>query len=237
MAFALLLALLPAGIAKANSGNPGITVAVASNFRHAMQALVSEYQAQQPSQQQWPLPSLQLVFGASGQLAAQIQNGAPFAAFYAADQSFAASVPNPIEIAQYARGRLVLVSARHDDPLSLLKAGGHSLSIANPKLAPYGRAALETLQQLSAAGAIKLIRSSNISRAALHALRGTTDLGLIASADLPSDWPAQRQWRVPQSAHMPIDQYAALLDQRAADFFRFTLSAQAQSMLRQYGYE
>ena len=243
--FALLLmsclfALSPAPLC-AESPADGLRVAVASNFRTAAIALADRFEALHPHR-------VVLVFGSTGKHYAQIVNGAPFEVFLAADSER----PRKLEQAgvgvagsrfTYALGQLALWSA---DP-SLVKPGGdvlrsgefRHLAIANPSLAPYGRAARETLQALELWPAVepKLVMGENIAQAFQFVASGNARLGLVA-------WPQvlqQKQgswWRVPGEYHQPIEQQALQLSDSGAAtaFLDFLRSDTAAGLIQSHGY-
>lgn len=238
----LLLLLLP-GLAWADE----VRVAVASNFTVAVQRLAPLFERETGHR-------LKPSFGATGKLYAQIRQSAPFDLLLAADDSHGQLlIESGLGVSGsafiYAVGRLVLWSRQPDRVLgeeSLRQGHFTRLAIANPLSAPYGRAAVQTLQALGAypAQAGKLVQGENIGQALQFAYSGAAELALISYAQLKA-LPVEEQgrfWLVPESLHEPIRQEAILLrpgehSQAAQAFLAFLQSAPAQILLQELGYE
>ncbi len=236
----LTVALLLAPAAAADE----IRVAVASNFAEAMNTLVSRFEARTGH-------SVIPVFGSTGKHYAQIINGAPFAIFFAAD------VERPKRLEEegravagsrftYAIGRLVLWSPTADrvDPEGqVLRQGAfRHLALANPELAPYGRAAEQTLRAMGLWERLEpcLVRGENISQAFLFVGSGSAELGFVALSQVwRGDGPIEgSSWIIPQKWHEPIEQQAVLLkdSKTARDFLAFVNSEEATEIIRRFGY-
>lgn len=221
-----------------------LTVAVASNFARPMAALVEVFEADSAHR-------VRLSIGSTGKLYAQIRNGAPFDAFFAAD----VQRPHRLEAEgaavagsrfTYAIGRLVLWSPDPDR----VEAGGRvlgrddfaHLAIANPRLAPYGLAARQTLEALGLWEALqpRLVRGENIGQAFHFVRSGHAELGLVAWSQLPHDNGRIRgsHWLVPTSLYAPIEQQAVRLSDSDAtrDFMRFMRSDRARTLIHGFGY-
>jgi len=240
----LLLALL-ANLAVADDA---ITVAVASNFAATARELADHFTRQSA------VP-VRLSYGSTGKLYAQIVNGAPFDVYLAADTER----PSLLEASghsvagmrfTYATGSLVLWSA--DTSLSgrdcrdvLLRGDFRHLALANPKTAPYGKAARDVLAhlQLWDTAYRRIVFGENIAQALQFTATGNATLGFVArsqtlQATLP---PATCSWRVPESMHAPIEQQLVLLS-RAADntgarqFVEFIRSPAAHEIIVAKGY-
>jgi len=222
-----------------------IRIAVASNFSEPAREIAARYQ--QRSGQQ-----LILIFGATGKHYAQIKHGAPFDIFFAAD----ARRPRLLEeegvaIAgsrfTYARGRLVLWSPREgfvDKQGRVLETGQFTrLAIANPKLAPYGRAAQEVLQAKGLWNALRqrMVRGENISQTYQFVKSGNAEMGFVAySQILRSNQPiAGSYWLIPQTLYQPIEQQVVLLKDNSTirDFIAYVQGSEAQTIIRTYGYD
>lgn len=221
-----------------------IRIAVASNFSAAIRQLVEQYQSGTSHK-------IQLTFGSSGKHYAQIIHGAPFDIFFAADSKR----PELLETSgvgiknsrfTYAYGRLALWStdkSRIDKKgLVLQKATFRHLAIANPKLAPYGAAAMDVLDYLKLKESLqsRLIYGENISQVYQFVASKNAELGFIAYSQLKqvnSSEPGSF-WLVPESMHRPIEQQAIQLTNNdiATDFIRFVKSAQGQKIIRSFGY-
>ena len=222
-----------------------VQVAVASNFRETLIAVAIRFEQRSGHE-------LTLITGSTGKHYAQIVNGAPFDAFFAADTRR----PRLLEQAQrivagsrftYAVGKLVLWSPQDQlvDPHGEVLRNGnfHHLAIANPELAPYGAAARQLLQALglweSLAG--KLVRGENIGQAYQFVFSGNAELGLVARAQmrLPGRTPVGSAWEPPQSLYDPIEQQAVLLRDTPAGraFVAFMQDKEARALIRSYGYD
>lgn len=225
-----------------------VPVAVATNFRSCLEELAEAFRTETGH-------SLTISSGSTGQLHAQILNGAPFLVFLAADSERpldleARGAILPDSRFTYAEGRLALVSRETSftaavDPCSLLVHGDYErLAIANPALAPYGRAAVEVLAGLGlgeTAGA-RLVTGQDVGQALQFVASGNAGLGLVAWAqalDLPGEgW---LRWMMPDSLHAPIVQQAVLLppaagDAAALDFGAFLTGPTARRIIGEFGY-
>lgn len=218
-----------------------LRVAVASNFRSALEAIAQNFQASHEVQ-------MAIIPGSTGKHYAQIVNGAPFDVLLAADSERPARLEAEAAIVPgsrytYAIGRLVLWSRDDqavDDAGKVLKAGGfRHLAIANPDLAPYGRAALETLASLDALAQVepRLVRGENVAQAFQFVFSGNAELGLVAAAQIRGQ--AGSHWLVPAGLHTPIEQQAVLLTDSTAgrDFMAFLRSAESLHLIREAGYD
>jgi len=238
-----LCLLLSLGGGSAGAEEP-LRVAVASNFAVAMEALLRAYRQQGG-------PPLQTVTASTGKLYAQIVQGAPFDLFLAAD----AERPERLEregkaIAgsrfTYAIGRLVLWSPdplRVDDRGEVLRRGTFRyLAMANPRLAPYGRAAKEVLQGMGLWSGLKgrIVRGENVGQAYHFVQSGNADIGFVAWSQLAGAGraPEGSWWLPPADGHAPIEQQAVRLSPRpaAGDFLAFLKSEAARRIIERHGY-
>lgn len=212
-----------------------ITVAVAANFRPAMQPLAEDFASRSGHQ-------LVLVYGASGKFVAQITQGAPFAVFLSADQAMpqaleAQGLALPGTRQTYALGALLLYSSNP----AMVDAAGRVLSearferlaLANPRLAPYGQAAEQVMQSL---GLVERTRDrwvygENVTQALHFVITGNAELGFIAASLLPAaeSQAAGSFWRVPPVLHAPIRQDAVLLPPGADSLVARALLAYLQT--------
>jgi molybdate transport system substrate-binding protein len=243
-AIGLVLAL--AGAAPALAGT--VTVAVASNFSRTAEDLAAAFSKATGH-------AVSFSAGSSGKLYAQVENGAPFDVFLSAD----AERPQQLEqkgfaVAgsrfTYALGRLVLWS---NDPAlkdcqAALKAGRfRHLSIANPKTAPYGVAALAVLARLGVPAESlggRLVQGENIAQTLQFVATGSAQLGFVALSQLRgASAPAGTcRWEVPAEFHAPIVQQAVQLKRAegnaaAAEFLRFLRTDAAHELIRRDGYD
>ena len=220
------------------------TVAVASNFTAPMQAIIAEFERLSGHR-------LRVSFGSSGKFFAQIHNGAPFDAFLSAD----ATKPRALEDQQlavagsrftYAIGTLALWSATDgSDAKQRLQAGNFTrLAIANPRLAPYGAAAMQTLTAMTLGDQVrsKLVLGENISQTYQFVATGNAQLGFVAlSQILDKGVIPAGAWVIPADMHQPIRQEAVLL-QRGRDnpatqaLLQFLRTKEAGDIMINYGY-
>jgi len=243
---ARLLMLALAGIAFCAHADV-VSVAAAANFTAAMKKLAPLYEQQTGNR-------LAVSFGSTGQLYAQIRNGAPFEIFLSADtatpqQLIADGQAVAGSYFVYARGRLVLWSSAanyvDEDGSILQRRPLNKIAIANPKTAPYGQAALETLSALKLRETLqpKFVTGENIAQTQQFIRSGNVPLGFIALAQVQALPAAERgsYWLVPAQLHRPIEQGAVLLKggnaKAAQTFLVFLKSPEAIAIIRQLGYE
>jgi len=223
-------------------------IAVAANFAAPAKALAQRLN-------QTTGHTAHLSFGATGAFTAQIENGAPFDVLLAADdRSTARLQADGLSVAgsrlTYAIGRLALWSAQPDlvDTQGQVLGGGQfdKLAIANPKLAPYGAAALQTLEKLGLAARLKpkLVMGQSIGQTYQFVASGNAQLGFVALAQVMADGKPTAGgslWAVPEDLYTPIVQEAVLL-KRGADnpaaraWMTLLRSPAAQELIRGYGY-
>ncbi|MBT3922926.1 MAG: molybdate ABC transporter substrate-binding protein [Nitrospina sp.] len=223
-----------------------VHVAVASNFLNPLKEIATRYQQDTGN-------TLVIISGSTGKLYAQAQNGAPFDVLLAAD----ARRPTLLErdgvgVAgtrfTYAEGSLVLWSL---DPQkisgveSLSDTSMRKLAIANPKTAPYGRAAHEALQRLGLWEKLEphLVRGENIAQTLQFVATGNAEMGLVAKSQMqdPRFKLKGSQWEVPPRLHKPILQQAILLKAgldniTAKQFLKYLKDSASTKIIRSYGY-
>ncbi|UIP87006.1 molybdate ABC transporter substrate-binding protein [Pseudomonas phenolilytica] len=225
-----------------------VRVAVAANFTAPMQKIAEAFARDTGHR-------AVLAFGATGKFYAQINNGAPFDVLLAADEQ----TPQRLEDEgqgvtgsrfTYAVGSLVLWSAREGyvDPQGRVLADGdfRHLALANPKTAPYGAAALQTLEKLGLRERLqpRFVQGENIAQTHQFVASGNAELGFIALSQVIEDGRIARgsAWRVPADQHQPIRQDALLLQRgehnpAARALLDYLRSASAVALIRAYGYE
>lgn len=191
------------------------------------------------------------VFGSSGNLATQIENGAPFDVFASADEGFVQRLSDrdfvlPDTQAVYAQGRLVLAVNRKSglDVTSiddLADSRVTRIAIANPELAPYGLAAQQALQAAGLWGAVepKIVQGANVRQALQYVQTGDAPVGLVARAI--ADVPEVSYTLIDAALHAPLNQKLAVVattdqEQAARDFVAFVLSDEGQAILAQHGF-
>jgi molybdate transport system substrate-binding protein len=221
-----------------------IRVAVASNFRHASEDLAPRFKKSSGH-------DAVLIFGSTGKHFAQIVNGAPFDVLLAADELRPRMLEEDGLIVSgsrfvYATGRLVMWSADANAAVNrerLVTGDFRFLALANPTLAPYGRAARQALTNLGVWQSLqpRLVRGENVAQAYQFVVSGNAELGLIALAQirLPGGATGGAHWEIPRTLYDPIRQQAALLSDTPATraFAKFMRSAEARAVIRGYGYE
>lgn len=222
-----------------------IYVAVASNFSRTLQTIATRFEAATGHR-------INMSVGATGKHYAQIRHGAPFDIFFAADSRRPAlleseNIALPGSRFTYALGKLVLWSPREgyvDDQGSILETEDFShLAIANPRLAPYGKAAKEVLQARKLWDALKgrTVRGENIGQTFQFVKSGNAELGFVAWSQIrqPGKPVSGSFWDIPQQLYTPIRQQAVLLKRSkpAQAFASFVKSNTAQAIIRESGYD
>ena len=224
-----------------------VNVAVAANFAGPMEKIGAAFKKETGHE-------LLVSTGSTGKFYAQIKNGAPFEVLFSADDETPAKLEREgLAVAgtrlTYAIGRLVLWSAKPgfvDDQGAILKTGNFQhLAIANPKLAPYGQAAEQTMQALGLYEKLqpKLVTGENIGQTYQFIGTGNAELGFVALSQVYEGGKIQKGsgWIVPDALHKPIRQNAALLnpgkDKAAARaLLEFMKSDAAKAIITAAGY-
>jgi len=241
-----LFLLLQVGNALAGDTSDRETrIAVAANFAPALRTLAETFEARHGGR-------IGIVVGSTGKLYAQIHHGAPFDALFAADERRPALLEQegrtrPGSRFTYAIGRLALWSpdaGRVDAAGRVLSEGRfRHLAIANPKLAPYGRAAQQVLEARGLWQMLqpRLVRGENVGQAWQFVHSGNAELGFVALSQVrqPGQAVAGSHWVVPQALYTPIVQQAVLLTDNplAADFLHFVQSAEGHGIIQAFGYQ
>ncbi len=189
-------------------------------------------------------------FGSTGQLYAQIVQGAPYDVFLAADaarvgRALAEGLAIEGSRLTYATGRLVLFSMDKslvNGPETLANLSFDRLAIADPAIAPYGVAAIQVLRALALHDRIrdKVVRGQNVAQAYQFVYSANADLGLVAQSQVALHEQGSR-WVVPERLHEPIRQDAVLLRHGAANdaaraFLEFLRGPQADAVRARFGY-
>lgn len=221
-----------------------ILVAVASNFTGASKAIAARFEQETGH-------DVVLSFGSTGKHYAQIRNGAPYHAFFAADVQRPRLLEEEGRIVPgsrytYAFGRLVLWSpqtGRVDAQGKVLATDDFArLAIANPRLAPYGAAAQQVLEARGLWDTLqpRLVRGENIGQTYQYVQSGAAELGFVAYSQIrrPDTEPAGSAWVVPEDLYAPIEQQAVLLKDTPAAraFMAFIRSEEAAGIIEGYGY-
>ena len=240
----LILTALLAGAAHADT----VSVAVAANFTAPMQKIAAEFAKDTGHK-------AELSFGATGKFYAQISQGAPFGILLSADDTIPARLAREGKAVAdsrftYAVGKLVLWSRQQgyvDAQGAVLKTGQFQhVAIANPKLAPYGLAAQQTLARLGLLEQIRprFVQGENIGQTYQFAATGNAELGFVALSQVMEDGKIKSgsAWLVPPSMHEPIRQDAIVLnpakDNAAAKALMDYLKGdKARAIITAYGYD
>lgn len=224
-----------------------VQVAVAANFAAPMQKIAAEFEADTGHK-------AELSFGSTGKLYAQISNGAPFQILLAADDQTPARLERegkavPQSRFTYAIGALVLWSADAstvDAKADVLTSGRFKhIAIANPKLAPYGLAAVQTMEKMGVAQSLtpRFVQGENIGQTYQFVVSGNAELGFVALSQVMLDGKISKgsAWQVPGEMHEPIRQDAVLLENgkgsaAALALMQYLKSDKARAVIKSYGY-
>jgi len=247
-----LVVILSAAFLCANAKAEEVTVAVAANFTAPMQKIARAFEQDTGHK-------AKLVFGSTGKFYAQIKNGAPFAVLLSADVEMPARLEQEGAAVAgtrftYAVGRLALWSknpALVDNKGQVLlsnttdKNSFKKLAIADPKLAPYGTAAMEVLDRMGALAKVrpKLVQGDSIGQAFQFVMTENAELGFVALSQISMDGRITQgsAWTVPQNLYTSLRQDAVLLplgkDNAAAlALMKYMRTDRAQTIIRTYGY-
>ena len=223
------------------------SIAVAANFTAPMKVIAQDFERDTGHK-------LTLAFGATGQFYAQIRHGAPFAILLCADDETPLKLEKeglgvPGSRLTYATGKLVLWSKKPglvDAKGDVLRSGQFDkVAIANPKLAPYGAAAMQTLDKMGVRERIapKIVEGANITQTFQFASSGNAQLGFIALSQVYENGKIREgsAWVVPSDMHAPIKQDAVLLNPgkdnaAAAALLKYLQGDQARAVIRSFGY-
>lgn len=245
----LLIAALFAGRDAVHGQGGTLTIAAASDLQTVFPHLVSGFERTTGM-------TVTVAFGSSGNFFAQIQNGAPYDLYFSADIDYprrlgASGHADAKTLYEYATGRIVLWTRKDSGidvtpGLSVLRtARVRRIAIANPTVAPYGRAAVAALRsgQLYDAVRAKLVQGDNIAQTAQLADSGNADVAILAHslATGPALSASGTFVEIPASAHPPIAQGAIIIsaskNRPAAErFLAYVKGAEAQATLRKYGF-
>jgi len=232
-----------------NASAADIMIAAASDLNFAFKELAAEYEKTSDNH-------VKLSLGSSGNFFSQIQNGAPFDLYFSADIGYPkkleeAGLVVPGSLYPYAVGRIVLWAGKgsHLDlskGLEILREPTiKKIAIANPKHAPYGRAAVAAMEHFKVYDQVKdkLILGENISQAAQFIESGACDAGIVALslALAPPMKAAGQYWEIPATAHSPLEQGAVILKQSkhpeaARQFLEFMKGPHGQEIMTRYGF-
>jgi molybdate transport system substrate-binding protein len=226
-----------------------ITVAAAADLQFAFQDVAARFEKETGKH-------VKLIFGSSGNFFAQIQNGAPFDAFFSADIDYAkrletAGLAEPGTFYPYATGKIVLWAPK-ESKLDfsrglqvLLDPSIRKIAIANPEHAPYGRAAVAALRHDGVYDKVssKFVLGENISQTASFVVSGNADVGIVALslALAPSLKEKGKYAEIPGDDYPAIEQAAVVLKSSlnkevARQFLIFLNTPVVRELLRSYGF-
>jgi molybdate transport system substrate-binding protein len=241
----VLLLLLGGTLLGAQAGE--VSVAVAANFSAPMNKIAAAFEQDTGHK-------AVLSFGSTGKFYAQIKNGAPFHVLLAADQDTPALLEQQGQTLlgsrfTYATGRLVLWSRQSgvvDARGEVLRQGNfEKIAIADPKLAPYGAAAVEVMDKLGLRQALqaKIIQGENVAMAYQWVSSGNAALGFVALSQVMRDAKIVEgsAWVIPTALHAPLHQDAVALGRSrdqpaAAALLVYLQSERAKAIIRSFGY-
>jgi molybdate transport system substrate-binding protein len=249
-AVALVMIVLGAMADPVPAHSAELTIAAASDLNFAFKELAAEFEKTTGHH-------VKLSLGSSGNFFSQIQHGAPFDLYFSADIRFAQKLEKsghavPGSLHKYAVGRIVIWTPSNS-PVAVEKVGMEALldpsvkkiAIANPKHAPYGRAAVEAMKHFKVYDLVKgkLVLGENVSQAAQFVESGAADIGIVALslALAPSMKAAGKYWEIPAEAHAPLEQGAVILKaakapEAARAFLDFLKGNTGRGIMQRYGF-
>jgi len=247
---AILLVPIVVGAMPELSQAGELSIAAASDLNFAFKEIVAEFEKKTGN-------TVKLSLGSSGNFFAQLSNGAPFDLFFSADIGYPrkleeAGLAVPGTLYMYAVGRIVVWIPK-GSPIDVAELGIKALqhpsvkkvAIANPKHAPYGRAAVAAMEHYKVHDTVKdkLVLGENISQTAQFIQTGGADIGIIALslAVAPAMKASGMYWEVPVEAYPRLEQGAVILkatkDQKTARaFLDYIKSPEGTAVFKRYGF-
>ncbi|MBV9625173.1 MAG: molybdate ABC transporter substrate-binding protein [Acidobacteria bacterium] len=245
-----LIAIFTSALAVHAAAAQEITVAAAADLQTAMQELAGRYQKENGK-------SVKVIYGSSGNLFQQIQNGAPFDMFFSANLDYpkrleAAGLALPGSYYQYARGKIA-VWVQNDSKIdlnaglkALLDPTIKKIAIANPLHAPYGLAAVSAMQKEGIYEKVKekLIFGENISQTSSFIISGSAEIGVVALslALSPNMKDKGRYAEIAADEYPPIEQACVILNSSketafAQKFLSYIKDNETAKVLAHYGFD
>jgi molybdate transport system substrate-binding protein len=230
-----------------------VLVAAASDLTFPIKEIIRQFEQKTGH-------NVKLTLGSSGNFQAQISNGAPFDVYLSADADYVrqldrAGLIEPNSLFVYAVGRIVVwvpngstIDVEKLGIQSLLQPAAKRIAIANPALAPYGRAAVAALRHFKIYDRVsrRLVLGENISQTAQFVSSGAADIGIIADSIALSDpmRSAGKYWEIPTDAYPRLDQGMAILKQArkaghlsaARAFYDWFRNDASRAILKKYGF-
>lgn len=225
------------------------TIAVAANFTKTIEVIGEAFEKETGHR-------VRFSFGPTGKLYAQIKNGAPFDAFFGADERRPKkTIEDGLGLKQsyfvYAQGQIVLYSSTYPvdrQPIEILKSADfRHLAVANPKTAPYGERAVAFLKKKGLYGDVKsrIVNGESIAHAFQYVVTHNAPIGFVAMSQVvdPNSPVYQKgaYWVVPASDYEPINQGAIILKHGAKNaaalaFMDFMKTSKATAIIKRFGY-
>jgi len=245
--FAVLACTAGALLSPAVQASGSITIAAAADLKFAMDEIVGAFRKHKPADK------IEVIYGSSGKFHTQIQQGAPFDLYFSADIGFARSLESAgfaaMPTRPYAVGRIVLWSSSRDASNmkleDLLDPAIVKIAIANPKHAPYGKRAEETLRSVGLWDKLKdkLVLGENIAQTAQFVQTGNAQVGIIALALAlnPTLAKAGAYTLIDDTLHEPLEQ-GFIITKRAegntlaAEFADYMAGKDARAIMVRYGF-
>jgi len=220
-----------------------IHIAVASNFKPTLELLISDYMQFRIENGLAPI-KITVSSGSTGTLFAQISHGAPFDLLMAADSASVDRLQQQLNLPEknafvYAIGALVFhcqENAPHN--LHMLTEWQGSYGQANEKLAPYGRATTEVVNQLNWVGN-SVITATNVAQVSHFIATGAIDCGFTAKSLLSPETETRQYFDIPSDMHQPIVQKALVLTPNHVEYvdeFKQYVVNQGLEIIRKSGY-
>jgi len=221
-----------------------LRIAAASSFRFALNPIIKEFERKTGNK-------VLVSYGASGHFYIQIKNGAPYDIFISANEIYPKKLIESGKAVKasytvFARGKLVLFTTKDielKDYKVLLFPEVETIAIANPKHAPYGRAAVEFLKNAGLYEKVlkKLVYGSNVSQAFQYVVSGGADVGLVALS-LVIPYGKGKYLLIDQKLYSPVNNVAVITEygkskKASWEFLKFLTSPFARKVLKEYGYE
>ena len=225
-----------------------VLVAVAANFSKPMTEIVSQFEKATGH-------SAKLSFGSSGKFVSQLENGGPFEVLLSADEKgpekleqAGLTVPNTRFV--YALGKLVLWSATpnfvDDEGKILMTSNFKHLALADPKVAPYGAAAIDVLKKLKLFEKLQplFVQGENIAQTYQFISTANAELGFLALSQVIKNGKivGGSSWIIPDNLHAPIRQSAVIMKKGAENpaaraLIDYLKSIPALAIIKKYGYD
>ncbi len=247
--FAIWILLLM-GVLASSGHTDEVRVAAASDLTFVLREIDTGFEKQSGHK-------LRVSYGSSGNFFAQIQSGAPFDVFFSADAEYprkleAEGLAQKDSLHVYAMGRVVVWAPRgsldlaKDGMRALLTPAVRKIAIANPRHAPYGRAAVAALKHFGIYEQVesRLVFGENVAQAAQFVESGNAQAGIIALslASAPQMKDRGEMWLIPEAAHPRLEQAAVVLraarrPKAAAALLDYLRGPDGQAVLQRYGFQ